>query len=219
MGTRPAPIVGPAHIDPYRDDQQLWEVLREHAHELRRIYFAGGEPFLQQGHARLLDLLVETGAAQDIHLAYHSNMMTLPAGIFDRLSRFRGVEIGASCDGVGAIFEKIRTGGRWDVFVQNVRIAKQHVNVWLSVAPQRDNVLHLAEIIDFATAEGLRTDLTNFVHWPKHLAVCNMPDAERGTAVTYLTPIAEHCRRRGLDDEATHLEMLIDFIRSGDRTS
>ena len=37
-----------------------------------------------------------------------------------------------------------------------------------------------------------------------------------GDAVNYLTPIAEHCRRRGLDDEASHLEMLIDFIRSGD---
>ncbi|MEV0005598.1 twitch domain-containing radical SAM protein [Micromonospora sp. NPDC050980] len=80
------PSWAPAHIDPYRDDQQLWEVLRANAGELRRVYFAGGEPFLQRGHARLLDLLVETGAAPGIHLAYHSNMMTLPDGIFDRLS-------------------------------------------------------------------------------------------------------------------------------------
>jgi MoaA/NifB/PqqE/SkfB family radical SAM enzyme len=210
------PTWAPAHIDPYRYDEQLWAVLREHAHELRRIYFAGGEPFLQQGHMRLLDLLIEVGAAPSIHLAYHSNMMTLPAGIFDRLSHFRSVEIGASCDGVGPIFEKIRTGGRWDLFVRNVRTAKQHVDVWLSVAPQRDNVLHLAEIIDFAVAEGLRTDLTNFVHWPKHLAVCNLPDPDKAAAITYLISLAAGCRDRGLDDEAAQLKMLIDFVRSLD---
>ena len=143
-------------------------------------------------------------------------MMTLPAGIFDRLSQFRSVEIGASCDGVGPVFEKIRTGGRWDLFVRNVRTAKQHVDVWLSVAPQRDNVLHLAEIIDFAAAEGLRTDLTNFVHWPKHLAVCNLPDSDKATAAAYLTSLVEDARARGLGDEAAQLEMLIDFVRSND---
>jgi pyruvate-formate lyase-activating enzyme len=209
------PAWAPAHIDPYRDDEQLWTVLREHAGELRRIYFAGGEPFLQQGHARMLDLLVEAGAAPHVHLAYHSNMMTLPNGIFDRLLRFRSVEIGASCDGVGPIFEKIRTGGRWDVFVRNVRAAKQYVDVWLSVAPQSDNILHLGEIIDFAVEEGLRTDLTNFVHWPKHLAVCNLPATDKVAATAYLTSLVDQCHTRGLRNEADHLHMLIDFLRSG----
>ncbi|MEV0004509.1 hypothetical protein AB0H28_19815, partial [Micromonospora sp. NPDC050980] len=132
----------------------------------------------------------------------------------NRLSHFRSVEIGASCDGVGAVFEKIRTGGRWDVFVSNVRAAKRHVEVWLSVSPQRDNLMHMAEIIDFAVAEGLRADLTNFVHWPRHLAACNLSAIEKTNAAQYLTSLADRCVKQGLHDEAAHLGMLIDFVRS-----
>jgi pyruvate-formate lyase-activating enzyme len=210
------PVWAPAHVDPYRDDEQLWAALRRHATELRRVYFAGGEPFMQPGHFRLLDLLVETGAAADIDVVYNSNLTLLPDGIFAKLARFHSAGIGASCDGTGEVFERIRVGARWDTFVNHVRTARQHVTVWLQVAPQRDNVLHLREIVDFAAAEGVGVDLTNFVHWPAELSVRNLPVHRREEAAAYLTGLAADCRARHLPEVAGQVDMLLDFVRSGE---
>ncbi|MGH3897827.1 MAG: twitch domain-containing radical SAM protein [Pseudonocardiaceae bacterium] len=213
-GTEKRPTWAQANIDPYRDDDELWDVLRENAGGLRRVYFAGGEPFMQPGHFKMLDLLIETGAAAGIDLVYNSNLTVLPKGVFEQLARFKSVGIGASCDGVGEVFEKIRTGARWEVFVRNVREAKRHVPVILAVAPQRDNVLHLREIVDFAVAEGLEVDLTNFVHWPAELSVRNLPAEHKAAAGRYLDALIGDCRDRSLETAAEHLTMLASFVRA-----
>lgn len=203
-----------AHIDPYRDDEQLWAELRAHATQLNRIYFAGGEPFMLPGHFRLLDLLIETGAAAGIDVSYNSNLTMLPDGIFDRLACFRSAAIGASCDGTGEVFERIRVGASWDDFVRNVRIARDHVKLWLQVAPQRDNILHIAQIVDFAVAERVGVDLTNFVHWPAELSVPNLSPEVKEQAVRHLADLAASCRDRGLPDLAVQVDRLTHFTRT-----
>ncbi len=212
------PSWAPAHVDPYRDDEELWATLRQHATDLRRVYFAGGEPFLQSGHFKLLDLLVETGAAGKIDVVYNSNLTILPAHIFDQFEHFQSVGIGASCDGTGEVFERIRTGATWDAFARNVRIAREHVRLWLQVAPQRDNIMHIGEIVDFAIAEGVGIDLTNFVHWPAELSACNMLPEAKEAAARYLTDVAAGCLSRDLPDVAAQIDMLLHFIASGTRS-
>jgi pyruvate-formate lyase-activating enzyme len=208
------PSWAPAHVDPYREDEELWAELRAHATTLRRVYFAGGEPFMQPGHFRMLDLLIETGAAAAIDVVYNSNLTILPDGVFGRLARFRSAGIGASCDGTEEVFERIRVGASWDGFVRNVRTARDHVRLWLQVSPQRDNVTHLGEIVDFAVAERIGIDLTNFVHWPAELSVRNLPPAPRSEAMRYLAGLAARCRDRRLPDVAAQVEMLAQFAQS-----
>lgn len=215
-GLEQHPSWSSSHIDPYRDDEGLWADLRENAHALRRVYFAGGEPFMQTGHFRMLDLLIESGAASQIHVTYHSNMTILPAGLFEQLAQFRLVEIGASCDGTGAVFEQIRTGAGWDVFVRNVRRAKEHVRVWLSVAPQRDNVMHLGDILEFARAEEIDVDLTNFVHSPGHLSVSNLDAPRKESADRCLAGLIDDCHARGEASTARQLGMLRTFLNTPD---
>lgn len=207
------PPWAPAHIDPYRDDEELWAELRAHATSLRLLYFAGGEPFMQAGHFRTLELMIETGAAAGIGVVYNSNLTILPEGVFGRLAHFRSTEIGASCDGTGEVFERIRVGASWDGFVRNVRIAREHAKLWLQVAPQRDNILHLGPIVDFAVAEGIGIDLTNLVHWPAELSVRNLPMAAKEQALRYLADLAVSCRDRGLPDVAAQVDGLARFTR------
>jgi organic radical activating enzyme len=214
-GLEKHPSWAPAHIDPYREDEQLWESLREHAGSLRRLYFAGGEPFMQAGHFRLVDLLIETGAAGHIRLNYHSNMTILPQDFFEKFASFEAVSIGASCDGTGEVFEKIRVGGRWKTFVANVRTVRPYADVWVAVAPQRDNVMHLGDIIDYAEAEGMRIDLSNVVHWPPRLSIQSLAPEEKTAATAYLSALAQQCADRGVVDAPRHLRMLVDVIANG----
>ena len=167
------PAWSAAAVDPYRDDDDLWAALSDNAHLIRRLYFAGGEPFMQPGHFRLLDLLIKTGNAHQVDIVYNSNMTILPDGIFANLAQFKSAGIGASCDGTGETFERIRTGARWEVFVRNIRTAKSQVELWLQVAPQRDNIWGLRtekdDYADYSSGHVLRS-APGFPAFPVRLA-------------------------------------------------
>ncbi|MFG3051480.1 twitch domain-containing radical SAM protein [Kitasatospora sp. NPDC048239] len=205
-----------AVIDPYRDDEQLWTTLGENAHLIRRLYFAGGEPFLQPGHFKLLDLLIETGNAHQVDIVYNSNMTILPEHVFARFPEFKSVGIGASCDGTGEVFEKIRTGARWDVFVRNVRRAKGEVDLWLQVAPQRDNIWGLRDLLEFARDEKLDVDLANVLQWPAEMSVANLPEEEKQRATVELTELIEWSAADGFAKIAEHLTALRTYMNAPD---
>lgn len=213
-GTRQRMHWTPANIDPYRDDEELWAALTENATKLRRVYFAGGEPFMQPLHFRALDLLISTGAAAQIELVYNSNLTLVPEGIFDSFRHFESVCIGASCDGTGATFEAIRRGAKWADFERNVDLYRRHVRVLLQVAPQRDNIGEIGSILEFARPRGLEVDLRNFVHHPAELSVCNLPLDQRREHSADLERLAEECRNSGRLGEAEHLMMLIAFLKA-----
>jgi len=168
-----------ANIDPYESDAKLWEMLKVNAHKLSRIYFAGGEPFLQPLHFKLLDLLIKEDASGRIDLAYNTNLTVLPDGILDKLGKFKSVDIGASCDGTGELFESIRVGARWDTFVQNVRKTKKYFPVRLAVTPQKQNIAHLQSLIEWGVSEGCEIDLTNILMYPEELRITTLVAADR----------------------------------------
>lgn len=203
-----------AAIDPFHDDGEFWEQLERWAPGLLFVYFAGGEPFLQRGHDRALDLFLRTGAAEHIELRYNSNLTVLPKGGFARLRSFKKVEISASCDGVGELFETIRVGGRWDNFVRNVREARKAVDVLLDVTVQRENVSGLSALLDFARTEGLRIRLENFVDDPPHLSARALPEADIRAHSEKITRLIRDCENRGETEIANQLARIIVYMNT-----
>ncbi|MEU3168889.1 twitch domain-containing radical SAM protein [Streptosporangium sp. NPDC006930] len=218
-GAKQRPSWSSAVIDPYRADEELWRTLRANAHLIRRLYFAGGEPFMQPGHYALLELLVETGNAGNVDVAYNSNLTVSPDNAISLFPHFKSVGIGASCDGVGEVFERIRTGGKWQVFVDNVHRLKTQVDVWLQVSPQRDNLWDLRNLLEFARAEGLDIDLANVVQWPRELSVTSLTDEEKARATGELTELIAWCAELSWDKPAAHLGALRSFMNSLDPTN
>lgn len=89
--SRTAPSWTTANIDPFRDDETFWQQLEQIAGRIRYIYFAGGEPFMQRGHDRAIDLLIRTGAARHINLYYNSNLTIRPRAGLSRRREFEKV--------------------------------------------------------------------------------------------------------------------------------
>lgn len=205
-----------ANIDPYRDDEALWEALSRNATSLRRVYFAGGEPFMQPLHFRALEMFVQTGAAARIELFYNSNLTLVPDGIFDLFEHFESVSIGASCDGIGPTFEKIRRGARWEDFVRNVDLFRRHVKVLLQVATQVDNIGRLGEILRFAAERDIEVDLRNIVQHPASLSVRNLSLTQRRCHRDQLLDLARSCADTGQATEAEHLRKIVTFLAVGD---
>jgi molybdenum cofactor biosynthesis enzyme MoaA len=225
FGTDSRPVWTTANIDPYSRDDEFWASLRRNAGQLRYLYLAGGEPFLQPSHERLLDLLIETGAAPRIEIAYNSNLTVLPAGLFERLRQFARVLIAASCDGTGEIFEKIRVGAKWPTFVQNLRTARQQTEVWIDVAVQADNIANIGSLIDFAAEEQVPIRFENYVHYPEELCIRNLSADEKRRHTASLQRLADEWRlrmrpadneqqARGLPSVADQLTGLAAFLNS-----
>jgi pyruvate-formate lyase-activating enzyme len=205
----------PAHIAPYRLDGRWWDELATNARRVRRLYLAGGEPLLQPLHRPLLDMLIERGAASRIELFYNTNLTVLPPDVLTRWSGFASVEIGASCDGVEEVFERIRTGARWPVFVANLQTARRHARVRLQVAPQRDNVFELGRLVDWALEQGLDIDLTNLVHHPPHLSVRALAAPDRARAAQALRAWIATYDRLGHASVVADLRGVLSLLTSG----
>jgi organic radical activating enzyme len=212
FATHTRPSWASAHIDPYSDDDALWDELARLAPELRFVYFAGGEPFLQSGHRRMLDLLVASGAAGRIELHYNSNLTLLPSWLFERLAPFDHVVLAASCDGVGEVFERIRVGARWERFATNVRRAKSHAELWLDVAVQQANIEHLDELLDFADAEGVRLRLENIVSDPEELSIRNLAEPAKARARDRLRALMDDARVGERPELAVDLRSVAAFL-------
>ena len=61
-------------IDHYTNNDVIWEDIPKIIPTLTDVYFAGGEPFVQDGHYKLLQLLINSEYAKNIKLQYNSNL-------------------------------------------------------------------------------------------------------------------------------------------------
>jgi radical SAM family protein len=178
-----------AHIDPYRDNAKFWQEL-EQLDTLGFIYLAGGEPFLQPAHMRLIRSLIDSGRAPNIDLHYNSNLTVLPKDAIGSFDHFRRVVVAASCDGVGNTFERIRRGAKWETFLTNLRLIKVAAETWLDVSVQLYNVMELDRIIGLGREEDVRVRVENVVYYPKSLSILAISGDDRKKAVDYLSRLS-----------------------------
>ena len=94
-------------------------------HRIEEIYWVGGEPLMYEQHWRYMKRIVEIGDGPYLYARYNTNLSRIKyKGIDlgeDILSKIRDWQICASLDGTGAIGEYIRTGLKYDQFVDNFR--------------------------------------------------------------------------------------------------
>jgi sulfatase maturation enzyme AslB (radical SAM superfamily) len=211
-GTTPQWVT--ANLDPYRNDPTFWEALQAVTPTLRRIYFAGGEPFLQPGHRRVLEALISSGNASHIALQYNSNLTVLDDDILSKFPQFESVTIAASCDGTGEVFERIRTGGSWPIFVDNLRRTRGIVDIFLDATIQTGNIGHLDDLIAFARAERTRLRMENYVDYPTNLSVQGLSRDEKAAHTAALNRLAQQASSVGDAMIAAQLATLIEFLNS-----
>ena len=97
------------------------------AHNIKKIYFAGGEPLIMDYHYEILEYLIKT--QQPVRLLYNTNFSELEYknyNIFDLWSKINGfIDVGISVDGYGPVGEYIRYGFSTKKFEDNIFMAKQ----------------------------------------------------------------------------------------------
>lgn len=94
-------------------------------HRVEEVYWVGGEPLMYEQHWRYMQRIIELGDGPNVYARYNTNLSRIDFGganlYRDILHNLRDWQICASIDGTKEIGEYIRTGLRYDSWLENFR--------------------------------------------------------------------------------------------------
>ena len=91
---------------------------------VEEMYWVGGEPLMYDIHWWALEEMVTNGSAKTCYMRYNSNLSRVQFGkknLYEYLPKFKDWMMCASIDGTGQIGEYIRTGLKWDEWLDNFK--------------------------------------------------------------------------------------------------
>lgn len=139
------------------DSKSFFEQFKTFSSDIREIYFAGGEPLINDHHYDILNHFIET--QQPVSIYYNTNFSNLNYQTYDLLdmwSKINGpVDLFISIDGIGEAGEMIRSGLDLEQFAKNVhkvknsglRNVRMHFSITYGLTNYRD-VIKTAQWLD-----------------------------------------------------------------------
>jgi len=99
-------------------------------HRIEEVYWVGGEPLMYEQHWRYMRRIIELGDGPRVYARYNTNLSRINyrgINLFrDILSGLRDWQVCASLDGTGRIGEYIRTGLKYDSWLENFAEGVSH---------------------------------------------------------------------------------------------
>jgi MoaA/NifB/PqqE/SkfB family radical SAM enzyme len=135
------------------------DTMRSQATYIKELYFAGGEPLLIPEHYKILEFMVETGAAKNCILRYNSNGVELPEKLLELWNHFKQVKFNFSIDAVGDRNDYIRYPSNWRDIVTNLHRlddTPDHIVVNIACAVQLLNIMNLPELVHWKTSMNFK---------------------------------------------------------------
>lgn len=136
---------------PGKTKEDAFEQLKSHIPDVYEIYFAGGEPLMQDDHYKVLDELFLQNK-QHVKIYYNTNFSSLKLGkwnVLDYWKKMNNVSVSASIDGIGTKAEYWRKGTAWEEIESNIRQLKQecpNVNFMVNSTVSWPNVNSVLEM-------------------------------------------------------------------------
>jgi sulfatase maturation enzyme AslB (radical SAM superfamily) len=97
---------------------QLKKYVFDHAHQLKNVYLAGGEPLLTKDNEEFLEILLEKNPA--VELRVNTNLSKTNTRVLDLICQFKNVHWTVSVESMKEEFEYMRYGGKWSEFLENL---------------------------------------------------------------------------------------------------
>lgn len=141
----------------------------------KKIHFVGGESFMLPRVKELVNSIINCNLQDSIELSLVTNLSKYDDWWHETLKKFKNVTIMVSMDGVGAVNDYIRYGGKWEIFESNLkRLRETGAKLVIHTTVMNLNIFHLPEIIEYCRQNGLSHDL-DFLKKPDFLSVNTMP--------------------------------------------
>ena len=162
-------------------DSPQWDWLMENTHQITTLKASGGEPFYDNKIIKLLEKYIETGAAKNTTLIFHTNATHFNDTVIKMLSHFKLNKHTFSIDGVNTVYEYIRYPGTFSELEHSI---KNYV----------DNLTNYDSIMNFTmvlTAHNI-LNVDDFLTWSKSISTavsCKFAEVystDRGIAIKHL---------------------------------
>ena len=161
----------PNHFDYWTDNESFWKDINSIKKYIREIYFAGGEPFVQHGHYKLLEFLVDNDCT-NIHLTYNTNLSYdgnfKSYQIEELWEKFRKVSLWPSVEGFKSHAEYGRKGLDWSLFEKNVDRFSKYISDF-SLVSSIYSITSNLDLILWIKSKGKSFNITNLVQ-PNHMS-------------------------------------------------
>lgn len=175
----------------HRQPELVFGELLSRPERIRKLYFTGGEPFINPCVKEMLEHLIEKQYARNVELQFNSNCAALPESLIEKLAAFRRVSVGASLDAYGARHEYMRFPAKWTDTELSLTKLLRLPNVSLYAVPiiQIYNALYLPELLEYLDSRGVRC-IPHSLNEPRHLRISNLPQSVLDAAAEHIARYA-----------------------------
>ena len=162
--------------------------MKSQAHNIKELYFAGGEPLLIPEHYSILKFMIENGAAKDCILRYNSNGLKISSDLLSMWNEFKHVKFNFSIDAAGSKNDYIRFPSKWNDVVENLTMldnTPDNITINLACAVQALNVSNLVELAEWKMSQNFNKINSkpfgggvigmHLVYLPSHLNIRTLP--------------------------------------------
>ena len=134
--------------------EQVCDYLEQHRTNIKQVALVGGEPLLLKENERLLDVIPDDCL---VTLITNLSVDLSTNKIFQKLSTRTRVGWSCSFDNIGARFEYVRYGGKWDLICKNVNFIKSTTRheIGIHAVYNLYNATCLTEFVSWVKKQGL----------------------------------------------------------------
>ena len=223
LGLTKAPYVGL-----FDDKKEWWDSLRKLLPHFKRVEFAGGEPLMDPMHYKILDLLSENGKNIEIKYATNGTVLGIKGRwIKDYWPKFKSVAVNVSIDGIDEVYEYVRSNGKFQDVVDNVRIMKNIPTVSRIVGAftvQSNNIMQIDKVIEYFLNKLEIVFYSHRVQYPRALSAQVLPKELKDKVIVKLELMKDKIKEYRLVKEHPILEKItlqqiqdnINFLKARD---
>lgn len=162
----------PNYYDHWTENEKFWKDIEKIKKYIRVLYFAGGEPFVQEGHYKMLQLLVDNNLSKNIELSYNTNLSYKgnfkDYDIETLWSNFKEVSLWPSIEGFDQKAEYGRKGLDIELFKKNSLKFSKYITTF-SLVSNIYSITSNLELIEWIKSMDKDFNITNLVT-PKYLS-------------------------------------------------
>lgn len=170
----------PTLVDWTTDDNKWNEFLElvKNNDNLMSLHFMGGEPLYHKRFYEFIDWSIENNKT-DYHLTFVTNGTIYKEEFFEKLKKFKSVQIEISVENMHVSNDYIRMGSDFKTTQENILKYNGHgIPIILRTVPQALSIGNYDTIIDFAIENKLVFD-SNILYNPAHLKCFILPKSEK----------------------------------------
>ena len=156
----------PAFVDEWTDNNLFWRDLDTIKNSVKLVYFAGGEPLVQEGHYKFLKFMIDNNCT-DIELNYNTNLSYNGSfkgnDVFEMWSKFKEVALWPSIDGFGKKAEYGRKGLNWGLFSKNANKFNSLISSY-SIVNNIYSITSIPDLLLWIKKQNKSFFITNLTH-------------------------------------------------------